>query len=97
MLDFSQLVSGKPSRRALGTRIVLIHWVPPTSTADQTPWLMGLLVEQITEMLQESPLDSVTSNFKSSELPYLGRTLLYAYWQVKDDRFEVGFATGFRN
>lgn len=73
VIDLSQLLGGGVSRPTLGTRIIVVK----LECAEQTPRLMGLLVEQVTETLEDSQFDHVIENDDSIQHSYFGKTLVY--------------------
>jgi chemotaxis-related protein WspB len=74
VLDISMLALGRPAAARLSTRLVLTHYVP-SAAADQTPQLLGLLVEKATETLQCDPADFTSSGLMHQDAPYLGPVL----------------------
>lgn len=86
VLDMSQLLGGRPSRLALGTRIVLVQ--PASAEQGECPYeppyelpseaqLFGLLVEQVTETLDGSQCTQAAKSIDETQSPYFGKTLLY--------------------
>lgn len=67
-IDLCQLMLGRPSRRRLSTRIVLVHY----SDAHGGTHLLGLIAEQVTRTLQREPVDFVSSGVESDGAAYLG-------------------------
>jgi len=68
-IDLSQLTIGRPARRRLNTRIVLVN-VPDAHGSTR---LLGLIAEQVTETVRRDPSDFVTSGVTNDQAPYLGR------------------------
>lgn len=68
LIDLSQLTLGRPARRRLGTRIVLVNYPDP----DGTTHLLGLLAESATETMRRNPADFVASGLDNDAAPYLG-------------------------
>jgi chemotaxis-related protein WspB len=69
LIDLSQLALGRPARRRLSTRIVLVHYADQKSTKH----LLGLLAEGATETMRRDPADFVASGVGNDPAPYLGR------------------------
>ena len=68
-IDLSQLTIGRPARRRLNTRVILVH----LPEADGETRLLGLIAERVTETVRRDPADFVTSGVTSDRAPYLGR------------------------
>ena len=64
-IDLSQVLLGRPARRRLHTRIVLVQY---RDDSDATH-LLGLIVEQVTETLQREAADFTVSGVTA---PHLG-------------------------
>ncbi|MFK8185995.1 MAG: chemotaxis protein CheW [Phormidesmis sp.] len=73
VLDVSQLLHRSASRPKLGTRIILVK----RERANQMPQLMGLLVEQVSEILEDSQFDPIVEDTGNVQHAYLGKTLVY--------------------
>ena len=73
VLDLSQILGGSASQPKLGTRIILVK----LERAEQTPQLMGLLVEQVSEILEDSQFDHIFEDTNNFQHAYLGKTLVY--------------------
>lgn len=92
VLDMSQLLGGRPSRPALGTRIVLVQSAvtaqghPPIESPVDAPadvQLFGLLVEQVTETLEGHQFTQADEGDRSTRYPYFGKTLLYQQQMIQ--------------
>jgi len=67
-LDLSALTLGRPARRSLSTRIVLVNY---PDRAGETH-LLGLIAEGATEILRREAADFATSGVTNPQAPYLG-------------------------
>jgi chemotaxis-related protein WspB len=70
VLDISMLAQGQHAAARLSTRLVLVRYVPP-GAQEQTPQLLGLLVEKATETLK-----CVSSDFHASGVSNVGARYL---------------------
>ena len=68
LIDLSQLALGRPARRRLGTRIILVNYPARNGTSH----LLGLLAERATEIMQRDPKDFVSSGVGNDTAQYLG-------------------------
>jgi chemotaxis-related protein WspB len=68
VVDLSAMALGRPARRSLSTRLVLVRYQAESGT----PRLIGLLVEQATETLRRNPGDFRPAGVSSPDAPYLG-------------------------
>ena len=66
VLDLARLLLGRPAREALSTRILVLHH---RAAADQ-PALLGVIVEQATEIFRRDPRE-----FTTGAVPGLGPVL----------------------
>ncbi|HWX48486.1 MAG TPA: chemotaxis protein CheW [Roseomonas sp.] len=73
VLDLSDLVLGRPARRQLSTRIVLIR---RQAMKGEPQWL-GLVLEQATETLRLDPASFVSPGHRNGAVPYLGPVLAH--------------------
>lgn len=80
-IDLSALMLGRPARRLLSTRIVLIRYPAPAG-AVAAP-LLGLIVEHATGMLRAEPGDFSASGIDHAATPYLGPVLADAHGLVQ--------------
>jgi chemotaxis-related protein WspB len=69
LIDLSQLALGRPARRRLSTRIVLVHYADQKGTKKH---LLGLLAEGATETMRRDTADFVASGVGNDPAPYLG-------------------------
>lgn len=76
VLDISMLALGQPVAARLSTRLVLVHYVP-LGALEQTPQLLGLLVEKATETLKCTPDDFHASGVSNEGARYLGPLMLH--------------------
>ena len=67
-IDLSQLTLGRPARRRLNTRIVLVHY--PDVHGDTH--LLGLIAEKVSETVRRDASDFVPSGVTNDRAPYLG-------------------------
>jgi chemotaxis-related protein WspB len=68
VLDLSQLTLGRPSKRRLSTRLMLVHY---PDDAGQTH-LLGLIAERVTETARHEASEFVPSGITNTGAPYLG-------------------------
>jgi chemotaxis-related protein WspB len=68
VIDLSQLTLGRPSKRRLSTRMVLVHY--PDSTGRTR--LLGLIAERATETARHDASEFVASGITNAGAPYLG-------------------------
>jgi len=68
VLDLSQLTLGRPSKRRLSTRLMLVHY---PDDAGETH-LLGLIAERVTETARHEASAFVPSGITNSGAPYLG-------------------------
>jgi chemotaxis-related protein WspB len=64
-IDLSQVMLGRPARRRLHTRIVLVQYADDSGATH----LLGLIVEKVTETLQRQSTDFIVSGIT---VPHLG-------------------------
>lgn len=64
-IDLSQVMLGRPARRRLHTRIILVHYTEDSGATH----LLGLIVEKVTDTQQRQPTDFSPSGVK---VPHLG-------------------------
>jgi len=68
LIDLAELALGKPSRRWMSTRIILVKYgAKPSETH-----MLGLLAEQATETLRRNEDDFSDAGLAVSDTPYLG-------------------------
>jgi len=68
LVDLNQLALGRPARRRLDTRIVIVDYPDRDGTAR---WL-GLMAERATETMRRDPADFADPGVGSGAAPYLG-------------------------
>jgi chemotaxis-related protein WspB len=68
VIDLSQLIKGRPVPDLLSTRIILVRHPGPSGVGR----VLGLLAERVTDSLDDSASDPVSSGFAVPEAPYLG-------------------------
>lgn len=73
VLDLSALLTGRPARPLLSTRIVLVSLEPLRTAA---PGLLGLLAEHATETLTCTRKEFQPIGLKGSQAPYAGDILV---------------------
>lgn len=83
VIDLSQLTMGRPARRRLNTRIVLVHY----RSDDGATHLLGLIAEKATETLRREPADFTPSGIRNAAAPYFGPVVMDASGLVQ--RIEV--------
>ncbi|HVW08432.1 MAG TPA: chemotaxis protein CheW [Bryobacteraceae bacterium] len=67
LLDLSELSVGKPCRKVMSTRIIIINYQD-----SDPPRLLGLLAEGVTGTIRRNEEDFLTPGLRSDEAPYLG-------------------------
>lgn len=71
IVDLRRLMRGTPCQLHLSTRIVLVNFV----RADHSPCILGLLAEQITQVLDQQNVKFVESEVIVNTAPYLGNLI----------------------
>ena len=74
LIDLAELALGKPSRRQMSTRIVLVKYGRPPSETH----MLGLLAEHVTETLRRNEEDFSDAGLAVSDTPYLGNVTMDA-------------------
>ena len=74
VIDLSALVLGRPARRSLSTRLILVRY--PTAAGDRR--LLGLIAERATETLRREPAHFTATGLTPEGAPYLGPVLAEA-------------------
>lgn len=101
VLDMSELLGGRPSRPALGTRIVLVQSalarqgqcsVKDSVKGPADSQLLGLLVEQVSETLEGHQFTAADGGDRGSRYSYFGKTLLYQQQMIQCLRTDKLFA-----
>ncbi|YAG16028.1 CheW protein [Nostoc sp. DSM 114161] len=72
VIDLCQLMQGKPCSDNLSTRIVLVNYCGPNNTKH----VLGLMAQQVVEILHKSESEFVDSNIQIDAAPYLGKMIL---------------------
>jgi chemotaxis-related protein WspB len=67
-IDLSQLALGRPARRRMSTRIILVHY----DAGRVGRRLLGLIAEQVTGTMRRDPGEFVPSGVSGGPAPYLG-------------------------
>ncbi len=68
LVDLNQLALGRPARRRLDTRIVIVDY----PDRDGTGRLLGLMAERATETMRRDPADFADPGVGGDGAPYLG-------------------------
>lgn len=72
VIDLSVLLSGRPSRMLLSTRIVVVQWPAPDGALHP----LGLLAERATETTTCDPAEFQPAGVQTPEAPYAGEILI---------------------
>jgi len=83
VIDLCQLAIGRPARRRLNTRIVLVHYRGENGAVH----LLGLIAERAAETLRREPAEFVPSGITNAAAPYLGPVVMDARGPIQ--RIEV--------
>ncbi len=67
-VDLSELALGRPARRHMSTRIIIVRYPDGNGTLH----LLGLIAEKATETVHRDPADFTDSGVNNGEAPYLG-------------------------
>ena len=92
-IDLSALALGRPARRLLSTRIVLVRY-PDGTEGDH---LLGLVAERATGTLRAEPDDFSASGIDNAATPYLGPVLADAHGLVQRVDAQGLLPTGLRD
>jgi len=68
VIDLTALLQGRPSREAMSTRIVLVHF----KRGDDNAATLGLIAEQVLDIVTKSPDDFLPGGVTVADAPYLG-------------------------
>lgn len=68
VIDLCQLIEGRPSKKRLSTRIILVDYL----RKNNTPYILGLIAERVTETSLKSDQDFTTPGIRSTKVPFLG-------------------------
>jgi chemotaxis-related protein WspB len=71
VIDLCQLLAGNPCRSQLSTRIIVVNY----RSDEQTPYLLGLIAERVTDTLNV-PENDVDSGTQLNTEPYLGNIIM---------------------
>ncbi len=71
VIDLCQLLAEKPYRYHLSTRIIIVNYLGE----GQTPYLLGLIAERVTETLDIQDTDLIDAGIQVDAAPYLGQVL----------------------
>ena len=91
-IDLSQLALGRPARRRLNTRIILVRY-PGDRGATH---LLGLIAENATQTLRASPAEFKASGVTSPDAPYLGPVVMDTRGAVQKIELERLLPAGLR-
>lgn len=67
VIDLCQLIQGRPCEMRLSTRIILVDYLRD----DDTPYVLGLMAERVTEAVRKSEDVFVSPGINMGEAPYL--------------------------
>jgi chemotaxis-related protein WspB len=73
VIDLSSLLTGRPARPLLSTRIVMLNFQPPQGSE---PLLLGLLAEHATELLSCAPEEFQPAGVHGIDTPFAGEVLI---------------------
>ncbi|MFO7984673.1 MAG: chemotaxis protein CheW [Desulfatiglandaceae bacterium] len=68
VIDLRHLIQGQACEMRMSTRIILVDYV----REDNTPYIIGLMAERVTETLRKSEDAFVWPGLNMNEAPYLG-------------------------
>ncbi len=68
VIDLSELALGRPARRYMSTRIIIVRYPDGNGTLHQ----LGLIAEKATETVRRDPADFADSGVINDGAPYLG-------------------------
>lgn len=71
VIDLCQLLAEQPYRHHLSTRIIVVNYLGE----EQTPYLLGLIAERVTETLDIRETDLIDSGIQVDAAPYLGQII----------------------
>ncbi|MEB3828956.1 chemotaxis protein CheW [Phormidium sp. CCY1219] len=72
VIDLCHLIQGNPCRHALSTRIIIVHY----PGKNNTPHLLGLMAERISDTLDRPETEFVTPGFQLDEAAYFGEIMI---------------------
>jgi len=85
LLDLAELMTGKPSRSWMSTRIIVVKW---SADSRDVITLLGLLAEQVTETLRESEENFWQSKEAGGNSSYLGGIVVQPAGMIQRIRIE---------
>jgi len=68
VIDMRRLIQGQPCQMRLSTRIILVDYLKE----DNTPYIIGLMAERVTEAVRKSEDAFVSPGLSMHDAPYLG-------------------------
>lgn len=68
VIDLNELALGRPARRHMSTRIIIVRCPDGSGTLH----LLGLIAEKATETVRRDPADFADSGIVNDDAPYLG-------------------------
>lgn len=71
VIDLCHLIRGSACKSHLSTRIILVNYLD----RNQTPHLLGLIAEMVTETVQKPENEFVDPGFSVDSAPYLGKMI----------------------
>ena len=74
LIDLAELAAGKPSRKWMSTRIILVNYIEKSGKTH----LVGLLAEQATETMRRSEEDFKDAGVMVADTPFLGSVVTEA-------------------
>ncbi|MEJ2587997.1 MAG: chemotaxis protein CheW [Deltaproteobacteria bacterium] len=72
VIDLRQLIQGHPCNMRMSTRIILVDYL----RKDNTPYVIGLMAERVTETLRKSEDDFVQTGLNVNQAPYLSGLMM---------------------
>jgi chemotaxis-related protein WspB len=93
LIDLAELALGKPSRKWMSTRIILVNYAAQVGPAR----ILGVVAEQVTETLRRSETDFQPSALAIPGAPFLGSVLADAAGMIQRVAIEDLLPEGIRN
>ena len=72
VIDLCRLIQGRPCQMRMSTRIILVDYMKE----DNTPYVMGLMAERVTEAVRKADNAFVSPGINMQQVPYLGGILM---------------------
>lgn len=72
VIDLRMLIQGEPCEMRMSTRVILVDYVKE----DNTPYILGLMAERVTETARREESDFVAPGLQMQEAPYLGSLMM---------------------